>query len=190
MSHRQKALSIHDFVSHALAAVMAVSLLNPALPMMAADFQDVDTVDIYRLYNPNTGEHFYTQDVHERDVLAADGWKYEGIGWRSWLDGDPVYRLYNPNAIGGDHYYTISAPEARSLVNQGWKLDREGKPVFCSKGDVNLYVQYNPRAKSGAHNYTTSLKEFNTLLEKGWQFGQIAWKVAEAGTPKDLDSKN
>lgn len=119
MSHRQKALSIHDFVSHALAAVMAVSLLNPALPMMAADFQDVDTVDIYRLYNPNTGEHFYTQDVHERDVLVADGWKYEGIGWRSWLDGDPVYRLYNPNAIGGDHYYTISAPEARSLVNQG-----------------------------------------------------------------------
>ncbi len=171
--------SKHHLLSGLTAVFLTANGVFSGSFVLAADFQDVDRVDIYRLYNPHTGEHFYTSDVYERDVLTANGWKDEGIGWRSSLDGDPVYRLYNPNALGGDHYYTISASEANGLVRQGWKLDLKGQPAFYSKGDVNVYVQYNPQAKSGAHNYTTSLKEFNSLLEEGWMYGQIAWKAME-----------
>lgn len=32
---------------------------------------------VYRLYNPNSGEHFYTQSENERDSLSATGWKAE-----------------------------------------------------------------------------------------------------------------
>ena len=35
---------------------------------------------IYREYNPNSGEHFYTKDPTERDAFAARGWT-EGGAW-------------------------------------------------------------------------------------------------------------
>ena len=64
------------------------------------------TNDMYRLYNPNSGEHFYTANTTERDNVKKAGWKYEGIGWYAPTSGDPVYRLYNPNA--GDHHYSAT----------------------------------------------------------------------------------
>jgi hypothetical protein len=33
---------------------------------------------VYRLYNPNTGEHFFTTDVAEKNVVVAAGWSDEG----------------------------------------------------------------------------------------------------------------
>ena len=36
---------------------------------------------MYRLYNPNSGEHFYTASVSERNNLYDLGWHYEGVGW-------------------------------------------------------------------------------------------------------------
>lgn len=60
---------------------------------------------LYRLYNPNSGEHFYTSSAKEREVLISSGWKDEDTAWSTPVeDGEPVYRLYNPNA--SDHHYT------------------------------------------------------------------------------------
>ena len=36
---------------------------------------------MYRLYNPNSGDHHYTGNPKERSNLEAQGWKYEGIGF-------------------------------------------------------------------------------------------------------------
>ena len=33
------------------------------------------TVPMFRLYNPNSGEHFYTGNAAEKNHLAAIGWK-------------------------------------------------------------------------------------------------------------------
>lgn len=71
------------------------------------------SVPMYRLYNPNSGEHFYTKTTSERDHLRSVGWRYEGIGWQAPTGGNPVYRLYNPNA--GDHHYTLLASERDHL---------------------------------------------------------------------------
>ena len=76
---------------------------------------------MYRLYNPNSGEHFYTQNVAEKNNLVSKGWKYEGIGWNGPTSGNPVYRLYNPNA--GDHHYTLHAYEKDNLIKKGWKYE-------------------------------------------------------------------
>ena len=38
-----------------------------------------ETVDMHRLYNPNSGEHFYTANTAEKDHLVKVGWKYEGL---------------------------------------------------------------------------------------------------------------
>ncbi|MDD6221329.1 MAG: leucine-rich repeat protein, partial [Lachnospiraceae bacterium] len=76
---------------------------------------------MYRLYNPNSGEHFYTSNQGERDHLVSLGWRYEGVAWNAPLTGAPIFRLYNPNA--GDHHYTGSEKERDDLVKLGWKYE-------------------------------------------------------------------
>ncbi|MGX7010571.1 hypothetical protein [Lactococcus cremoris] len=132
--------------------------------------------NVYRLYNHNTGEHFYTTSGTEKNANVSAGWTYEGIGWVApTTSSSPVYRVYNPNPMGGDHYYTKSKYEAQSLVNKGWKWDNNGKAVFYSGGSQAVYVAYNPNAQSGAHNYTESSFEQNSLLNTGWKYGAVAW---------------
>lgn len=65
---------------------------------------------VFRLYNPNAGDHHYTMDAKEKDGLIRAGWTYEGIGWYSDLkEGTPVYRVYNPNARTGSHHFTTDS---------------------------------------------------------------------------------
>ncbi len=192
-SPRTKPVSSHKLVAFLLAASM-FPLWTPAA-ILADSFDqddismsaDQEMIDVYRLYNSNTGEHFYTADLEEIDTLLNIGWIYEGLGWRGFTTGDPIYRLYNPNADGGDHYYTASIEEASALKNLGWIFDNDGNPLFYSGGNVNLYVTYNPNAKSGSHHYTTDVEEYNGLLDLGWTNGAIAWKVAERGDLEEVD---
>ena len=128
---------------------------------------------MYRLYNPNSGEHFYTASAKERDGLKKVGWKYEGVGWTAPVDGImPVYRLYNPNA--GEHHYTTSANESSGLVKAGWRYEGIGwdsAPVSATK----VYREYNPNKYSCNHNYTTSKNEHNWLKSLGWKDEGVAW---------------
>ena len=88
-------------------------------------------VEMHRLYNPNSGEHFYTGSADERTRLIVAGWNYEGIGWYS-DDNKSVslYRLYNPNADGdeepGSHNYTKDQNERAFLVSIGWNDENVG----------------------------------------------------------------
>ncbi len=78
---------------------------------------------MYRLYNPNSGEHFYTGNTHERDEVAASGWTYEGVSWVAPVTSTtPVYRLYS----GTDHHYTTSAHERDRVVAAGWTYEGIG----------------------------------------------------------------
>lgn len=43
--------------------------------------QEEKSQAIYRLYNPNSGEHHYTASLWENNNLAKLGWNAEGIGW-------------------------------------------------------------------------------------------------------------
>jgi hypothetical protein len=128
---------------------------------------------MYRLYNPNTGEHFYTASLGEAKHVAEAGWRWEGIGWVAPASsGTPVYRLYNPNA--GDHHYTTSAAERDSLVKAGWRY--EGIGWYSDANDaLPVYRQYNPNAKSGAHNFTQNGYEDQALARAGWKSEGIGW---------------
>ena len=132
-----------------------------------------------RLYNPNSGEHFYTADLEEKAALVALGWNDEGYGWVSptvedgKANGKPVYRLYNPNA--GDHHYTMDEREARTLETYGWKAEGTG---WYSAGSVTVWRQYNPFANgAGSHNYTTDRAENDYLVSLGWVGEGQAWRA-------------
>ena len=129
--------------------------------------------NMHRLYNPNSGEHFYTASTQERDGLVKIGWRYEGTGWYAPTKSkSPVYRMYNPNS--GDHHYTLSASERDNLKNIGWNYEGIGWYSDDAKS-VPLYRQFNPNAVVGTHNYTTSKKENDDLARIGWHAEGIAW---------------
>lgn len=171
------------FASSAMAASL---LLGNVAPVSVLAHEDVATsyvaeteatVDMLRLYNPNSGEHFYTGNASEKDSLVAAGWQYEGIGWVSPTEGSNVYRLYNPNT--GDHHYTTNAAEKDNLVNAGWKY--EGV-CWESGGEIPCYRVYNPNARgAGSHHYTTSQAEAKSLVAAGWKDEGIGWMVAGYG---------
>jgi cell division septation protein DedD len=131
------------------------------------------SVLMYRMYNPNSGEHFYTANVNERDHLISVGWIYEGVGWKApQTSNSPVYRLYNAN--GGEHHYTLSLTERDMLTAAGWLYEGIGWYSDDNK-TVPLYRQYNPNAYSCNHNYTISKDERNHLVGLGWIDEGISW---------------
>lgn len=153
--------------------VVAAALTLCGAPRIAAADTAVQTM--HRLYNPYTGEHFYTADTNERDQLSGIGWTYEGIGWTApGKSNTPVYRLYNSYAPGGDHHYTMSAQERDELKKAGWTDEGVGWYSDDAKG-VPLYRQYNPYASTGTHNYTADKNENDVLVSKGWREEGVAW---------------
>lgn len=141
------------------------------------------SVPMYRLYNPNSGEHFYTKTTSERDHLRSVGWRYEGIGWQAPASGNPVYRLYNPNA--GDHHYTLNASERDHLKKVGWRY--EGISWYSPSSGTPLYRLYNPNAKAGAHHYTPITSERDQLKKLGWRYEGIAWYAVGGGEQSHED---
>ena len=159
-------------------AAFALTLAAPAAALASEGAQAM-----WRLYNPYTGEHFYTASGSERDGLVAAGWESEGEGWKApETSKTPVYRLYNPYAPGGDHHYTMSAAERDSLVEAGWRY--EGVGWYSDDGmSVPLYRQYNPYAATGSHNYTASAEERDSLVSLGWRDEGGAWYGSASSQP-------
>ena len=136
------------------------------------DPEPVATETMFRLYNPNSGEHFYSSSTVERDHLVSLGWQDEGTGWIAPASGEAVYRLYNPYA--GEHHYTLSAAERDMLVSVGWNDEGIGWYSDPDKS-VPLYRVYNPNEYANNHHYTTSAAERDFLLGLGWQDEGVSW---------------
>ena len=164
----------------AMSAVMALTFApSAAITSLAAGGDDLTdatqlSVPVYRLYNPNSGEHLFTTSENECDSLDKNGWDFETIAWYAPTVGDQVYRLYNPNHPLGDHHYTASEEERDNLIKQGWRLDATAFNTVA-EGDVPLgapiYSLYNPNAYDlgmATHHLTLSKEEADGLALLGW----------------------
>lgn len=151
---------------------ISLSLFN-GIRVESCDITVSKKVEMYRLYNSNSGEHFYTGSTDERDYLSSIGWNYEGVGWIApEISNSPVFRMYNAN--GGEHHYTTSESERDSLVTAGWSY--EGIGWYSADSDsVPLYRLYNPNAFANNHHYTTSEDERDYLISIGWKNEGIGW---------------
>ena len=127
---------------------------------------------MYRMYDKNGGEHFYTGSTEERDFLIANGWQYEGVGFNFPVAGRPVYRLYEEKT--GEHLYTMDEDEKEALLAAGWNY--EGV-AFNSAGDdeVPQYRLHNPNATRGAYHFTGSTEERDLLISLGWEYQGIGF---------------
>ena len=161
-----------------IAAVIAsVSMSYPNVTVKA---EEIEMKEMYRLYNPNSGEHFYTAKAKERDDLVKLGWKDEGIGWFAPEKSEsPVYRLYNK--YGGEHHYTLNEAEKDALVKAGWTDEGIGWYSDDEKV-VPVFREYNPNAQSCNHNYTVKFREHEALDKAGWDGEGVGWYGVENET--------
>lgn len=172
-------------IAFMLAAIVAIVFALCAVSSTCALAKDSGSTDMYRMYNPNSGEHFYTASLDERNALIGYGWIGEGVGWVAPKSSDtPVYRLYS----GTDHHYTTDIDECRTLEGFGWI--NEGIGWYSSDAKkIPLYRQFNPNVQpsapknnSGSHNYTTSASENDFLANNGWIAEGIGWYAIDGGS--------
>lgn len=144
-----------------------------------ASTTDVEASTLYRAYNPNTGEHLYTQNGNEIPFVVRAGWRNEGTAWEAPSKGAPVYRMFNPNN-GGDHHYTLNQGEVSMLKSKGWRYEGES---WKSGGSTPVYRLYNPNAKSGTHHFTTLVSERDHLRKVGWRYEGVAFYSGKDQAP-------
>jgi hypothetical protein len=84
------------------------------------DVVNPEVTAVFRFFNTNTGTHFYTNSVNERNKLinTMPWFSYEGTNFyvyiKTSLSGTPVYRFYN--TATGTHFYTQKESEKNKLL--------------------------------------------------------------------------
>ena len=134
---------------------------------------EVGHTNLYRVYNPNNGDHYFTTDPGEYKALVAMGWQAEGVryqvvkvgGKRTHAFGTGIWSVYNPNT--GEHLLTEEG-EADALAQVGWiKEGTEPKFYTVQNGSESVVRVYNPNTNGPAHLYTDA-SEANGLAKIGW----------------------
>lgn len=150
--------------AHQSAAAPAKKLAKPKITI------PVEKQGVYRLYNPNSGEHVFTAEQKEAQNLADAGWTYEGIGWHE-TGNIKIYRMYANN----EHVYLKANDEYAGLDIAGWKGEKVAFLASDKPGD-GLYPVFRLYNKTGGHHmYTISENERDTLVKAGWKLEGIAF---------------
>lgn len=153
---------------------------NPNVPYPIA-FSHGETDDVYRAYNPNSGDHLYTSSKEEFTNVLNFGWKNEGIAYLAYDSSTIlIYRVYNPNS--GEHMFTTSKEEYFDLYKAHWIP--EGRSFCAAEEGANakaIYRAFNPNATGpGSHLFTESQTEIEQLVQAGWKNEGTAYFVPTA----------
>jgi hypothetical protein len=161
------------------ALTLAAALVEPA-------DADNSAFQVYRFYNTETGSHFFTTSIAERNsvIETLDVLSFEGNAFDSNVteaNGTAVFRFYNKD--NGVHFYTAAAEEAASLrLNAGF-LD-EGISYYAANDDSNggtaLYRFYN--TQNDSHFYTVSEAERDNIINTigHYKYEDVAFYVDAA----------
>lgn len=122
-------------------------------------------VNIYRLFNPKSGEHLFTSDSHEYYVLGAGSeWDQEGLAWVAPTKSDnQVARLFDK--VEGSHLYTTDQNEIDYLTKGNWIKDQMSFYSADSNGR-KIYRLFD--TVTGQHLLTTDENEKNVLTKGEW----------------------
>ncbi|EOH86304.1 C39 family peptidase [Enterococcus pallens] len=152
--------------------IAAENARSASLPVEARAANNLQPV--YRVYNPNSGEHLHTLNGNEKDSLMSLGWVYEGVSMQIDGNGINLYRAYNPNS--GEHFYTKDYNEIENIKRAGWNY--EGVAWKVPNSGKNVYRLFNPNARdAGSHHYTLLEAEKDDLVRRGWRYEGVSWSV-------------
>jgi uncharacterized protein (DUF1800 family) len=166
------------------AAFLILVVAGPAIAQSGNDA-------VYRFYNRETGTHFYTISVGERDgvIAAYPQFAYEGPQFAARAQPAagtvPVFRFFN--RATGTHFYTTSASERDGIIAYYPQFAYEGPayhamPEAGSDGRVAVYRFFN--RNTGAHFYTASAAERDKVIATypAFVYEGIAFYVHPAAT--------
>ncbi|KAF7366163.1 Excalibur calcium-binding domain-containing protein [Mycena venus] len=133
-------------------------------------------VPVYRDFNDQIGDHFYTTNNTEYTLANAGGYFAEGARFRVFSTQVPstehLLRLWNGGA--GDHFFTLDTTEATNAVSStgGYVLENLA-PMFVYSsqicGTVPLLRYWS--AGNSDHFYTISTTEVDNM--PGYSFERI-----------------
>ncbi|MGH1647976.1 BspA family leucine-rich repeat surface protein [Enterococcus gilvus] len=90
---------------------------------------------VYRIYNPNSGEHFYTTNKSEANAAVKKGWRHETDNNYTWVsEGDvKIYREFNPDVhTAGSHNFTTDLQEHKNVVKAGWRDESKDSSLWTA----------------------------------------------------------
>ncbi|KAJ6535524.1 hypothetical protein B0H19DRAFT_963544 [Mycena capillaripes] len=147
-------------------------------------------VPVYRDFNDNIGDHFYTTNSSE--YSSANGGGYFGEGPRfavfptAQASTVQLIRLWNGGV--GDHFFTTDTGEASNAAASGGYVREDLAPMFIYPtqvcASVPLYRSYS--ADKTDHFYSTSATERDGMT--GYNFEGIAGYVLAVAAPSSSAS--
>ncbi|PWC43106.1 hypothetical protein [Azospirillum sp. TSO22-1] len=148
------------------AAVRAQRFVNPGLPESP----------VYRFFNVDTGFHFYTASLSERNgvMQTLPQFHYEGEAFNGVSGAtpytSPVYRFFHTGL--GSHFYTVSESERDSIMaNLSHIYSYEGTAYHAlatgtagapAAGVAAVYRFFN--YQRGSHFFTASSSERDSVI--------------------------
>jgi len=133
---------------------------------------------VYRFYNSQNGEHFYTSSAGEKDVLIgqyASVLNYEGVAFNAPVQGDQaLYRFIKPGT--SQHLFTASNSERDALIadpKSGYVFEGVACNVYtASSAPLGATAVFGfLDSGSGQYFYTASAAERAAVAS-----GVPAWK--------------
>jgi len=141
------------------------------ITIFSAAVQCCNIIPIFRGYNTDVSDHFYTTDLDE--LKNAPGYVSEGTTGYIFPNQRPqtvpFYRLYQSSS--GDHFYTINQAEMTNALSNlgfvyegflGYVYPPSANRTSLRCGAAPLYRLYSGAA--GDHFYTMSKAERNSVL--------------------------
>lgn len=166
----------------AASIIVIISLFGSALPAFAIGEH---TSLFFRLFNPRTGDHFYTSNAAERSAALSSGYKDEGvlgaILTSSTASSTALFRLFNSRT--GDHFYTTSATERATAISSGYVSEDTAGFIFPTliaqtPSLLPMFRLFNPH--TGDHFYTTSITErIRATQRSGYTFEGITGYIPD-----------
>lgn len=124
-------------------------------------------IQLFRLYNPNSGEHFYTKTTSERDHLRKVGWRYEGIAWHAVGNGSQSHEDYRLLGVKNYNQYALGAPSGCEGASLLQALQYKGK---LSGWSLRSFLNTIPKSNNGNPNNGFVGSPF---VENSWTYSAI-----------------
>ena len=128
-------------------------------------------IDVYRFFNPNSGGHFFTADIDEKDnVINNTAFESEGTGFRalSSISDDPqetspVYRFLNIKL--GSHLFTSFEMEKNHLMTlNDFAYEGIGFRAFTTDSVTTTPIYRFFNTSKGGHFFTASEMEKEAVM--------------------------
>ncbi|MDC0400370.1 hypothetical protein OAN59_11805 [Alphaproteobacteria bacterium] len=131
---------------------------------------DKNPIEVFRIFNTETGAHLYTPSLNEKDAVEVTGnFVTEGVGFTALSTNDdhiegsvPVHRFFNK--VTGGHFFTAFDTEKEAvLINSNFRYEGQTFRAFDvpSSSSTPVYRFFN--FETGGHLYTISDDEREVL---------------------------